>query len=127
MSGCISPAITSSWCSASSTINPGVSVTNAAEIILSEVWALEGRPPLDQVIVIEHYPPLLPAVGSEPVPRRTVAGDFDRVRFVAGDGQLHHSAGRWRRTVVAEPEWQHLELAEVEAIIGEPWTPIPLD
>ena len=33
------------------------------------MWALEGRPPLDQVIVLEHYPPLLPAVGSEPVPR----------------------------------------------------------
>lgn len=61
-----------------------------------------------------------------PVPRRTVAEDFDRVRFVAGDGQLHHRAGRWRRNVVSEPAWQHLELAEVEAIIGEPWTPIPV-
>jgi len=75
-------------------------------------------------LVVEHYPQL---AGAHAPRRRTSAGDFDRGIFTVGDGQLHLSAGRWRRVVFAEVEhWQHLELDELEALIGEPWMPIPL-
>jgi len=104
--------------------NPGTSVTNAAEIIADEVWALEGRPPLDRYIVVEHYPPLPSAAVLQ---RRTLAGDFDRVMLPRGDQRLVMDAGIVRRRVFGEVErWQHLKLDELEALIGEPWTPVPI-
>lgn len=89
------------------------------------MWTLEGGPPLDPYIVVEHHPPVPSAVSPQ---RPTLVEDFDRVMLPRGDRRLVMDAGIVRRQVVGEVErWQHLELDDMEALIGEPWTPVPID
>ena len=105
--------------------NPRPSITNAAEILSAEIWALEGRPTLDRFGVVAHHPQLASPTAPR---RRTPAGAFDLVLVHPGDGRLVLDAGIVRRQVFgAVTRWQPLALDELEALIGEPWTPIPLD
>jgi len=87
----------------------GVSVTNAAEYIATQVWALSELRTGDyaRVLWIEHYPP-----GALGHVRGLPEESFDLVTF------------DWERTpqgpVARRPVWRRVSREWVEELVGEP-------
>lgn len=80
--------------------NPGMSITNAAEYLATDVWELLGAPERE-IVWIEHYPERGPA-------QRRIPEEFDRVTFTQTERGF------------AGPQWRRLSRAEVEALLGGP-------
>jgi hypothetical protein len=84
--------------------NPGVSITNWAEYLATEIrkrYLRQG----EALIWIEHYVERPSRYNS----RETVQETFDRVLM------------RWNGVSYEEPEWKSFDRAGVERLIGEPF------
>lgn len=88
-------------------------MSNAAEEIATAIWRDVGTPVLDTFVWIERYP-------AEPEVARTsgfayMANErFARVTFTGA-----RQAGQG--LVLRSPTWSHLELPNVEELIGQRW------
>jgi len=83
--------------------NPGVSITNWAEHLATEIrdtYLKQG----EALIWIEHYP----GRPSRYDPSVTIKEEFDRVLM------------RWNGTAYEEPEWKSFDCKGVERLIREP-------
>jgi hypothetical protein len=88
--------------------NPGTSITTMAETIATAIWHDVGQPPLARFRWIEHYGDRGSINGIA-----AIKETFDLVTFahLAATAQL------------VDPHWLHITQADVEAVIGEAWTP----
>jgi hypothetical protein len=105
--------------------NPGMSITNAAEVIAAEVLAnhpdvfdpfalgsIRGVSYDKPFVWIEHYED---GARGTPEDRAT----FDLVEFSHYEVRDVLRAGQWRKEI-GEPSWKPLDRASVEALIGGP-------
>jgi len=85
--------------------NPGMSVTNAIELIATGLTNIHGFPP-DRTTWVEHYP-------EREVAERLLAEEtFDIVTF----RWERDRQGRWR---ASNPRWQRITREGVERLAGE--------
>jgi len=84
--------------------NPGMSITNAVELVATRVWTLLGCPPIENVTFFEHYPQIFtPIRRGKPM---EAAETFDRVGFDVQNRAL------------LRPLWFYGQKALVEQRIG---------
>lgn len=88
--------------------NPGTNVTTMAEQIATAIWHDVGQPPLSRFQWIEHYGDRGSIEGVA-----AMKETFDLVTFehLVATAQL------------VDPHWLRITQADVEALIGEAWTP----
>ena len=80
--------------------NPGTSVTNAAELIATQLCHEDPTIDPEGLTWIEHYPERSAGRGEKPLPE-----SWDRVTFTRRHGRTFHS-----------PAWRHSPAEEVQAI-----------
>lgn len=114
--------------------NPGASVTNAIELIVTAAVRRYGLDPA-RMRVIEHHDDRR-APGPPVIARRESEGleDFDEVTFahvpaqrpvVDGEGHGAHASGDPdgdlpHDCMFSGPSWRHLSRRQAEAMIGQP-------
>jgi hypothetical protein len=97
--------------------NPGTSITNMAEYLATDIWHDLGSPPLDQFIWVEHYLDR-GYVGGRPLFKE----DFDLVTFTAVAPRFEGPLSQQHdTTVLRAPDWERIDQADVEHLIGEPY------
>jgi hypothetical protein len=87
--------------------NPGLSVTQAAEVIAAEVISSFG---LKRPVWIEHHPPESTDGRSE---------TFDLVLFSGHEVSEVLAGGEWRKEIGVPTAWKRLDRPTVETLVGE--------
>ncbi len=91
--------------------NPGMSVTNAAQVVAVEVLATQRL--LPPVIFVEHYEDGSGGTAEDP-------HTFDLLTFSRLRVMEHGPEVRGLRYEIGAPDWKPLDRATVEALIGGP-------
>jgi len=103
--------------------NESTSITNMSEYIATDVWHQWNTPPFERFIWIEHYLPTGRLLPSDP--RESRVGEFGLATFKLRPPQYKNLPPWMAQTqypqVLRDRDWKELTLADVEALIEQPF------